>query len=441
MFYKAFLELDGSNLVSILSFDSRSMEFLLQDQFSEYFSKEYPIFYKNKIQKGNWKDQRFFYRSAIDNALRNNQVKAVQIMCDYIVKYQNNFASAFLFSRTFPVLIEKGIEVTNLLNSDIFSYQFDYDEWPGTHTNENEYIRPYNRSIFDIHNYYKEVFPEEEFAEIFDSDGNTTSDIETNKIYKIKYELNVLPCIGTYVIDSNGRKELKNGDVNFMGAISQTDELDIFNTETLKMLIDFKWQEYGMRHHLVGSLMQFLQIIILCLYVDTIYIHNQLCSGHGDDITCEDNVYAFVLLGGVVYPLVYELIHCCKLGLTSYITSINHILDIIYIGCSIAMTFVHVIIPPIKIVPQIVMISVTLLSIIRCFKFMRIFTVFSPIVIMLHTVVIDLQAFMLFYTILIGLFSLLFGILGLGSMNANVNPLFAATFKGETEGYPGVEYR
>ena len=33
VFYKSFLELDGSNMVSILSFDSRSMSYLLDDCF------------------------------------------------------------------------------------------------------------------------------------------------------------------------------------------------------------------------------------------------------------------------------------------------------------------------------------------------------------------------------------------------------------------------
>jgi len=72
VFYKSFLEFDGSNMVSILSFDSRSMEYLLQDEFEKFFDKRFPIFYRNKIQKGPIKDQKYFYRSAIDNALRNN---------------------------------------------------------------------------------------------------------------------------------------------------------------------------------------------------------------------------------------------------------------------------------------------------------------------------------------------------------------------------------
>jgi hypothetical protein len=84
VFYKAFLEFDGSNMTSILSFDSRSMAALLSDSNAEHFDSEFPIFYRNKIAK---KGGKFFYRSAIDSALRNNQVKAVSLMIQYIIKY------------------------------------------------------------------------------------------------------------------------------------------------------------------------------------------------------------------------------------------------------------------------------------------------------------------------------------------------------------------
>ena len=89
VFYNAYLELDGANMASILSFDSRSMSYLLSDDFDDYFTEEYPIFYKNKIVKGqgssnkmmnmlssegtdSLSEHKYFYRSAIDNALRNN---------------------------------------------------------------------------------------------------------------------------------------------------------------------------------------------------------------------------------------------------------------------------------------------------------------------------------------------------------------------------------
>ena len=71
-FYKAFLEIDVATMASILAFDSGSMEALLGDHNKEFFDEKYPIIYKNKIPKKSGRD--FFYRTALDNALRNNQV-------------------------------------------------------------------------------------------------------------------------------------------------------------------------------------------------------------------------------------------------------------------------------------------------------------------------------------------------------------------------------
>jgi hypothetical protein len=63
-------------MVSILAFDSRSMAYLLDDCFSEHFDPKYPLFYKNKISKGAFSGT-YFYRNAIEQALRSNQVGAV----------------------------------------------------------------------------------------------------------------------------------------------------------------------------------------------------------------------------------------------------------------------------------------------------------------------------------------------------------------------------
>lgn len=87
VFYSSFLELDGSNMVSMLAFDSRSLLYLLSDEFDKYFSSDFPIFYRQKIQKGRpisysdpslfKQNNKYFFRSAIDNALKNNQVLGI----------------------------------------------------------------------------------------------------------------------------------------------------------------------------------------------------------------------------------------------------------------------------------------------------------------------------------------------------------------------------
>ena len=118
IFYKSLLELDNSNMVSMLSFDSRSMEFLLDDGFGEHFSARYPIFFKNKVRKG--ASDAYYYRNAIQNAYKNNQVRAVDIILNYMIKYQNNVSCSYLLVRILPQIIEMGIEVRELCDSKIF---------------------------------------------------------------------------------------------------------------------------------------------------------------------------------------------------------------------------------------------------------------------------------------------------------------------------------
>jgi hypothetical protein len=252
VFYKSFFELDGANMVSILSFDSRSMGYLLQDDFANYFSKQFPLFYRNKIQKGQSKDGKYFYRSAIDSALRNNQVRAVSIIIEYVVKYQNNFIYSYLFNKNFPILLEKGIQVKPLLDSNIFVFNFDLDEWPSSHFNPDEHLRAFNENIFMIRKHYRTVFPEEEFDPMNDDDGGQkTKKYDSTKVYKIKYSINMLPYIGTYLhkeIDPYTKeetREMANEDVNLLSICNESDELEMFSSESLMDCIEFKWKQYG----------------------------------------------------------------------------------------------------------------------------------------------------------------------------------------------------
>jgi hypothetical protein len=64
-------------MISILAFDFRSMKALLKDEFAEYFQLKYPVFYRNKINKGSIMKPKYFYRNAIDSGLRSSQYRAV----------------------------------------------------------------------------------------------------------------------------------------------------------------------------------------------------------------------------------------------------------------------------------------------------------------------------------------------------------------------------
>ena len=105
-----------------------------------------------------------------------------------------------MFNKTLPTIIEKGISITPLLNSNIFNYHFDFDEWPSQHTNDNKYLRPYNFSIFDVRNHYETVFFEDKFKYSQDEGSNTDS----SKVFKIKYTLSLLPSFGERIESGDG---------------------------------------------------------------------------------------------------------------------------------------------------------------------------------------------------------------------------------------------
>ena len=118
-------------------------------------------------------------------------------MIDYIVKYQNNFVSSYLFLKNFPVLLEKAINVFPLLDSNVFSLKFDYDEWPTTNANIQKMLEPYNQSIFKLRYEYPSIF-----TKIWRSDfKNQSLELEgkfnsnEQKVFKIKYNLNILPSV------------------------------------------------------------------------------------------------------------------------------------------------------------------------------------------------------------------------------------------------------
>ena len=89
---------------------------------------------------------------------------------------------------------------------------------------------------------------------------------------------------------------------------------------------------------------------------------------------------------------------------------------------------------------KILMITIILLAVMKTFFYLKIFGSLSPIVTMLTNVIYDLKVFMFFYIILIVLFSLLLGVLGLG--NKHINGGFKDMFGSMTvlDEYPGSEY-
>lgn len=89
------------------------------------------------------------------------------------------------------------------------------------------------------------------------------------------------------VINKNGKENdtLVNGEIKIFQLLSVTDENEIFNNEAIADYIDYKWGTFGFNTHLIGFLFHLVQITMLCIYIQWIYI--------------EDSLYEFKMQDGV----------------------------------------------------------------------------------------------------------------------------------------------
>lgn len=84
-----------------------------------------------------------------------------------------------------------------------------------------------------IRKHYRTVFPEEEFDPMNDDDGDKqkSKKYDSSKVYKIKYSINMLPYIGTYLlkdVDPYTKEETRsmaNEDVNLLNLCCDSDEI------------------------------------------------------------------------------------------------------------------------------------------------------------------------------------------------------------------------
>jgi hypothetical protein len=220
--------------------------------------------------------------------------------------------------------------------------------------------------------------------------------------------------------------------VNLLNLCCESDEIEMFSSESLMDCIEFKWTSYGQNWHFIGFFLHLMYIVILILYTDKVYIKKAeeieyiapdadgtgALPGPEIEVEHEDEdlrKYSYLLMAGIVYPLVYETVQMFKGGIGDYLSDAGNYIDLIYIWGSVTMSIIHMTAGPYLWYSKALMIMVVILAIRRTFSFLRIFKSLSPIVTMLQNVIWDLRVFLTFYVILTLLFSLMYGVLGLGN--------------------------
>lgn len=77
VFFKTFLELNKSNMLNLIAFDSKAVGALLRNEeeepgYERFYEPKYPVFFTQKIIKRNQYGTKSYFRNAIDIALKNN---------------------------------------------------------------------------------------------------------------------------------------------------------------------------------------------------------------------------------------------------------------------------------------------------------------------------------------------------------------------------------
>jgi hypothetical protein len=93
------------------------------------------------------------------------------------------------------------------------------------------------------------------------------------------------------------KQDLFNENVSFMEICKDTEELEMFDTEVIQDMIEFKWLSFGRAHHMMGLTMHFVYTFTLTIYVNEVYLafddHNQ-------------HIYTVLLGLALLYPIQYE---------------------------------------------------------------------------------------------------------------------------------------
>ena len=139
-----------------------------------------------------------------------------------------------------------------------------------------------------------------------------------DKQYKIKYCVNFLPAC-------------TKQDQSIIQAISKSEELEIFESDIVKELIEFKWNSFAYEQHKRNLYMHLLYVASLLYYVKDVYLKPQVYDAQGNHKCPSANkvnlgVNAFFLM----YAVKYYGIQFYKQGL-AYFSSVGNIVDIMHI--------------------------------------------------------------------------------------------------------------
>jgi hypothetical protein len=127
-------------------------------------------------------------------------------------------------------------------------------------------------------------------------------DLSDEKVYKIKYNLNIL----TSMSEENGQ---------LIGAIAGSDELSIFETDLIKDMVDYKWQEFAQSKHRFAACVHISYITTMMCYIVQIFLQDAKYDENKVRLNPPPNKNILVaMMIFLVYPVCYDGTQMIKQG-------------------------------------------------------------------------------------------------------------------------------
>lgn len=175
-------------------------------------------------------------------------------------------------------------------------------------------------------------------------------------------------------------------------------------------MIQYKWNSYAARAHWLSAAIYLGYTGTLALYINDIYLRDEKFV-NGIRINPPPNTNLLIALGILlIRAVLIDGKQVMVEGLEYFEDPWNYV-DVLNVGLGYWNIYNQLYSGTLELVTKLVLVGVILAGLLKLFFFMRIVERFSYIVTMITSVFADLQTFLLFYFILIVMFSLVFDLI------------------------------
>jgi len=104
------------------------------------------------------------------------------------------------------------------------------------------------------------------------------------------------------------------GDTSLINAISQSDELEIFDTLAVRMMIDFKWEQYAKGIHMMGCIQHVIYLTMIIINICNTFLRENSSAKLSDDfkVPIPRQWLLNLMAVNLLYPLYYDGLQCIK---------------------------------------------------------------------------------------------------------------------------------